>query len=292
MKLNTDRLNAFYQAACDKHFSQAAHNLGITQSALSQRVSKLEQETGTTLFVRSTEGIKLTEAGNLLFNYVQDIELREEKLFETMTGKSDQISGTLRVGSFSSLLRSVVLPSLTYLSKNSSEIYVEFFSRELRELPTMLESGEVDFIILDDSLSQKNFASLPIGEEELVHIRHIHHTPSVHSHEPPIFLDHDAEDMTTYNFFTEQGQPDIEIQRRFYDDVYGLLDGVRYGYGEAIVSKHIIPSDFPVTIVKYSKKILSPVVIYFRENRYQSSLQKKAIQLLQENAPQYLTRHS
>lgn len=291
MKLNTDRLNAFYQTACDKNFSQAAANLRITQSALSQRVLKLEQEIGTTLLIRSADGIKLTEAGSLLFDHVQDVQLKEETLLETMTGQQDQTSGILRIGSFSSLLRSVVLPSLASLSGNSSEVYVEFFSRELRELPMMLESGEVDFIILDDSLSHKGLVALPIGMEELVHIKHVDQISQIPPDEAPIFLDHDAEDMTTYNFFAAQGLPEIEIQRRFYDDVYGLLDGVRYGFGEAIISKHIIPPDFPAAIIEHPEKVSSPVVIYFKENRYRSSLQNKAIELLQKNASKYLASH-
>ena len=288
MKLNTDRLNAFYQAACDKNFSLAASNLRITQSALSQRVLKLEREVKTTLLIRSVDGVKLTEAGSILFDYVQEIQSREQQLLDTITGRSNQTSGILRIGSFSSVLRSVVMPSLTPLFKNASDVYVEFFSRELRELPTMLESGEVDLIILDDSLVVKNLKAVQIGLEELVHIRHKDQDQTPANNTVPIFLDHDAEDMTTYNFFIAQDKPDIEIQRHFYDDVYGLLDGVKFGFGEAIISRHIIPPEFPVKIVEYQNKIETPVVVYFKENRYVSKLQEKAVQLLQQNAPHHL----
>ncbi len=290
MKLNTDRLNAFYQTACDKNFSLAASNLRITQSALSQRILKLEREVETTLFIRSVDGIRLTEAGNILFDYVQDLKSREQKLLDTITGSTRQTGGILRIGTFSSVLRSVVMPSLAPLIQSPSDIYLEFFSRELRELPAMLESGEVDLILMDATpLTLKSLKSIHIGNEELVHIRHIDHGATDNQPNPTsVFLDHDAEDMTTYNFFTLQGMTDINIERRFYDDVYGLLDGVNFGFGEAIISRHIIPKDFPVTIIEHANKIESPVIIYFKENRYISKLQETAVQLLQANAPHYL----
>lgn len=289
MKLNTDRLNAFYQTACHKNFSLAAANLCITQSALSQRILKLEQEIKATLLIRGINGIKLTEAGSLLFEYVQELKSRERKLLDSITERPDLTSGILRIGSFSSVLRSVVMPSLTPLIQNTSEVHVEFFSRELRELPAMLESGEVDLILIDDTpLTLKNLEAIHIGNEELVHIRHTDQIPSDQPGSPTTFLDHDAEDMTTFNFFRQQGMPDKNIQRRFYDDVYGLLDGVKFGFGEAIISRHIIPKDFPVTIIEHAKKIESPVIIYFKENRYISKLQETAVQLLQANAPHYL----
>ena len=66
MKLNTDRLNAFYQVALDKSFCKAADTLCITQSALSQRVLKIEQEVGSKLLIRGNDGIGLTEQGKLV----------------------------------------------------------------------------------------------------------------------------------------------------------------------------------------------------------------------------------
>ncbi len=105
MKLNTDRLNAFYQAALDKSFCQAADTLCITQSALSQRVLKLEQELGTNLLIRSPEGIGLTEQGKALFDYVSDLQAREQDVLNKVTGRSAIANGIIRVGAFSLLWR-------------------------------------------------------------------------------------------------------------------------------------------------------------------------------------------
>jgi len=288
MKLNTDRINAFFQVAKEKSFNRAANTLCLTQSALSQRVLKLEQELKTTLLIRGNSGISITKAGQLLFEHIQKIRADENNLLEQICGRSGEDSGILRVASFSSVLRSVVMPSLQEIIRDSL-MHVEFFSREIRELPEMLESGEVDFVISDDSLKIPSLIAIPLGVETLVHILNCKYTTTTQLKYKPVFLDHDAEDMTTYNFFKAQGQPDKEIHRRFYDDIYGLIDGVKLGFGEAIVSKHMIPLDDNIEQVTHKNIVESKVVLYYRKNRELSELSNRAISLLKKNANKYLS---
>jgi len=285
MKLNTDRLNAFYQVAIDKNFCLAADSLCIIQSALSQRVLKLEQEIGTNLLIRSPDGIGLTEPGRALFTYVSDLQAREQDILNQVTGRDAIANGIIRIGAFSSVKRSVIMPALIPLINSPNQLKVEFFSRELRDLPELLLSGEADFIVVDQELTDKRIQSELLGHETLVHIRNktIQHQP-----EPPIFLDHDAQDMTTYNFLETQNFQNFEFDRCFYDDVYGLLDGVRMGFGEAIISKHIVKLDDVIEIVPHQVECKSPVVLCYVKNRYLSLLQKKVIEHLQVNAPKYL----
>ncbi|WP_124748929.1 LysR family transcriptional regulator [Alteromonas facilis] len=285
MKLNNDRLNAFYQVAIDKSFSQAADSLCITQSALSQRVLKLEQEVGTHLIIRSPDGISLTEQGKTLFEYISDQQAREQDVLNKVTGRSAIANGIIRIGAFSSVMRSVVMPSLIPLINSPHQLKVEFFSRELRNLPSLLLSGEVDFIITDSVLDDSRVQSELIGHETLVHIRN---KTLAHHFTPPIFLDHDVHDVTTFNFFEAQGMSDYEFDRNFYDDVYGLIDGVRLGFGEAIVSKHMIKEDDVFEIIDYPKVVTSPVMLCCLKTRYLSELQQQVIEHLKRNVPKHL----
>lgn len=291
MKLNTDRLNAFYQVAIDKNFSIAAENLCITQSALSQRVLKLEREVNAKLFIRGPEGIALTESGSLLFDYVRDLQQRESEVMGALTGQSKGPSGIIRVAAFSSVLRSVVMPALSSVIRRAAGGHVEVFSRELRELPYMLKSGEADFIVHDNPKLSGDFAAVELGYENLVHVRSklgLNQGAQIPASDSPPFLDHDVDDMTTYHFFASQDQNDIDIKRSFYDDIYGIIDGVRLGFGEAIVSRHLIDKDDEVEIIPHENSVTSPVILYYQKNRYLSELQKEVIRLLAENTGQYL----
>ncbi len=67
-----------------RSISKAAEILYISQPALSRYISKLEQELGLELFVRSSGGISLTEAGRIYVKYGQEIERLKDEMDEEL----------------------------------------------------------------------------------------------------------------------------------------------------------------------------------------------------------------
>ena len=80
MKLNSAQLEAFLVVAKTLHFTKAANLLHVTQSALSQRIAKLEEELETTLFIRDRNSIRLTESGQQVLRFCQINETAEDEL--------------------------------------------------------------------------------------------------------------------------------------------------------------------------------------------------------------------
>lgn len=69
--ISLDLLRGFEAAARLRSFTAAAMELGTTQPAISQQIKRLEEQLATRLFDRVYRGIELTEAGLILFSYVQ-----------------------------------------------------------------------------------------------------------------------------------------------------------------------------------------------------------------------------
>ena len=112
MNLSSLGLSAFQVCAQVGHFTKAAEQLSITQSALSQRIKNLERELETTLLVRDRTGVRLTETGSTLLRYCRLREALEvEAISQLKGGSKDELSGHIRIGGFSSVMRSVVLPA-------------------------------------------------------------------------------------------------------------------------------------------------------------------------------------
>ena len=66
---NISRYASFAAVARHGSISGAAKSMYISQPALSADVAKLEKELDTKLFFRTGRGIKLTEAGVILYDY-------------------------------------------------------------------------------------------------------------------------------------------------------------------------------------------------------------------------------
>lgn len=64
-------LRAFDAAARHLNMARAAAELGVTQGAVSRQIAALEDRLRETLFLRGPRGLKLTEAGDLLADYVR-----------------------------------------------------------------------------------------------------------------------------------------------------------------------------------------------------------------------------
>jgi DNA-binding transcriptional LysR family regulator len=71
--MNLTRLQTFVEVVRRGTFAGAADALSFTPSAVSQQMTKLEAETGTSLLVREASGVRLTEAGRLLHEHAVGI---------------------------------------------------------------------------------------------------------------------------------------------------------------------------------------------------------------------------
>ena len=96
------RYEIFLKVAELGNITLAADALSYTQSGISHAIAAMEREAGCTLFHRSKTGVTLTENGKALLPMVQDLVNKQHSLDQAMDALSSRVSGTLRVGSFTS----------------------------------------------------------------------------------------------------------------------------------------------------------------------------------------------
>jgi DNA-binding transcriptional LysR family regulator len=257
MKLNSQHLEAFLAIARTLNFTEAAKGIHVTQSALSQRIAKLEDELETTLFIRDRGKIRLTEEGLDLLRYCENQSEAEEELLRIMKGNGEEISGRVRVGGFSSIMRSIVLPALGPMAQKHTGLSFQFFTKEIRELEDLLRRSEADYIITTHESSSPDIESVFLGIEENVLV------VSKKNKKTESFLDHDSHDETTSAYF-RQNKIKLKPKRMSYmDDVYGLIDGVREGFGKAILPKHLIADDSSLMVMEPDKILKVKVFLQY-----------------------------
>lgn len=96
--MNLTRLQTFVEVVRCGTFAAAADALSFTPSAVSQQMTKLEAETGTSLLVREASGARLTEAGRLLHEHaVGIVEAVRHAQAQLEALEAEQV-GRLRLG--------------------------------------------------------------------------------------------------------------------------------------------------------------------------------------------------
>lgn len=97
--INLDRWSAFVAVAQTGSFTAAAQRLGMTKSALSQAVARLERELGVQLLQRSTRRLAITEAGGAFLRECEAFLAQAQQLVERARTAKASPAGTLKLTS-------------------------------------------------------------------------------------------------------------------------------------------------------------------------------------------------
>ncbi len=285
MTLSQDQLRAFYEVSRQQSFTKAAFELGITQSALSHRIRKLEEQLETTLIIRDPAGARITGAGSRLLEFCRlQSQIETEFLADLTRANRNELKGHVRIAGASTLLWSVVVPALSDLFVKHPSIQFEMLERELRQLPELLQNGRVDFIITCGKVERANFEGTYLGEEMNVLIES--KNPSARCDD---YLDHDSNDQVTIDFLRHQGIRKPKFNRCFLDNITGIISGVEAGLGKAVVPLHLLKGLKSVKIVAPTKPMSVPVYLYILRQPFYTKLQTAVIKELTEKVGKALS---
>lgn len=107
--IDLDAVRALVAADDLGNYGQAAARLGLTPSAVSLQMKRLQQQVGATLFRREGRTVALTEAGQIALRYGRRLLALNDEMLDTIHGAA--LSGTVRIG-FSQDFAESVLPGV------------------------------------------------------------------------------------------------------------------------------------------------------------------------------------
>ena len=143
-------LRIFVEVATTRSMTLAATHLGITQSAVSQAIRKLEGELGSTLVLRGSRPVVLTSAGALLELEAESLLRSASRLRELLHSATNGLLQDVRLG-FVDTFASTAGPELIRaLTHQASRVVV--WSGLAPSLGAALAARDVDAIITSDPL--------------------------------------------------------------------------------------------------------------------------------------------
>lgn len=168
MSFRIEQYRIFNVVANSQSFSKAAESLFMTQSAVSQAIKQLETSINMPLFKRTSKGVELTEAGNILYKYTSSaMELLETGLLRLESLKTLD-DGELKIGASDTISSYFLLPRLEMFHKLYPNIKIKIINRVTSETIDLLKNGKIDIA----------FGNLPIKDDsiEIVECMTVHDT--------------------------------------------------------------------------------------------------------------------
>ncbi|KHT27912.1 LysR family transcriptional regulator [Pectobacterium carotovorum] len=126
MKRNFNDLLSFVTVAREGSFTRAAAQLGVTQPALSQAITGLENRMQIRLLTRTTRSVSPTAAGERLLQAIGNRFDEIEAELDNLTEFRDKPAGTVRITCGPNILRTTLLPKLLPLLREYPDIKLEF----------------------------------------------------------------------------------------------------------------------------------------------------------------------
>ena len=151
--LNYHHLLYFWMVAKEGSISRAAEQLHLAQPTLSSQIKKLEKSIGSNLFNRVGRSMELTETGQTVFRYADEIFSLGRELTDTLKGRPSQDRLKLVVGVPDVLPKLVVYQLLRPALDLKETVQLECYEGKLNDLLAELALHRIDIVLADSPLT-------------------------------------------------------------------------------------------------------------------------------------------
>ncbi|PIC70605.1 LysR family transcriptional regulator [Sporosarcina sp. P16b] len=166
---------AFIQVANHLSFTKAAEHSFISQPSLSKSVKRLEHDLNVRLFNRSTRSLRLTDAGDIVYEQGKQILQLLGELPVLLEDLAEGVSGEIKIG-MPPLIGTLFFPQIAKnLSTNYPHIKIELHELGAKVVEELVEKGQIDVGIIVLPTDQDVFHVQPfISDKFFLFVHHGH----------------------------------------------------------------------------------------------------------------------
>lgn len=235
--MNQRFVEAFYWVATLKSMTRAAEKLFMTQSAISSRVSALEEELGILLIDRrDRQQFALTNAGLRFLNYAERLMTLHRQLRDEL-GTEDSGVHLLRVGAIESVLHTWLIPMLQHLRSSHPNLQLELTVEITPVLVEAVKRGNLDLVFAAQSITAPGIRTRLLPAMEMVFVG----AKSMKRREPYTLAEIVSHDMMT---FQRGSQPHVALLEQLRGE--GLEPPRLHTVSSIPAMVHLIESGFGI----------------------------------------------
>lgn len=142
--MNLSQYEALLKAVETGTLTQAAEELGYTQSGLTRALNALEEQWNIRLLSRSRTGVSLTTEGQLLLPYIRTVLHDQRRLTERIGEINGLREGLIRIGTFNSVSAQWLPGIIKDFSRDYPHIRYELLHGTDAQIVSWIEDGRVD----------------------------------------------------------------------------------------------------------------------------------------------------
>lgn len=147
--LNYNHLAYFWVVGREGSVAAAARRLGVAQPTISAQLRALERRLGQKLFTRAGRGLALTDAGQVVYRYADEIFSLGQELQDTLAGRPTHAQLRLNVGVTDVIPKLVAHRLLAPAFELPEAIRIVCTEDKPRELLARLSVHQIDVVLSD-----------------------------------------------------------------------------------------------------------------------------------------------
>lgn len=161
-------LRYFVVTAEELNITRAARLLNMSQPPLSSQIKSLEDELGTTLFIRGRRQLTLTEPGQLLYRRAKEILSLSDKARDEIISMEKGLAGTISLGLVEGMAPDIAAGWISGFLQIHPQVRFRILDGSSDDLIEKMRSGLISLAVITAPYDQLLLNSFLVGTENMV----------------------------------------------------------------------------------------------------------------------------
>ncbi|MBD3920398.1 LysR family transcriptional regulator [Paenibacillus sp. PR3] len=242
-----ETMRVFVTTAEQRNFSRAAELLNLSQPGVSLHIRNLENEFGTKLMIRSPKLVKLTEAGEILYQRAKDILALYEAAKQDIYRLHDMVTGSLHIGASFTIGEYVLPRLLASFAEQYPQVEMDLTIGNTEAIIQSIRESELDLGLVEGEVHATDLIITPYMRDEMILVAAAGHplaslklikTDALH-HQVWVVRESGSGTRAFSDQFIEQAG--LDVKRSYvFNSSQGVKEAVSAGLGIAILSRLVV----------------------------------------------------
>lgn len=169
------QIECFLEVAKFENFTLAAKYMYVSQSTVSKKIQKLEEELGTALFERARDGAQLTTAGRQFHLFAEKVTADLDLLHDNLRALDGGAIGHLSIGTIPAVSFGDISRYISAFVQQNLAIRTDLVESDQVSICRKVLEKQLDFAFVRDYRMPEEFVKYALAEDEFVfYCRHDH----------------------------------------------------------------------------------------------------------------------